>query len=220
MERIDEEGQVATAMTLARLLSAIPLTPCGPARIVMWDIHALQERFYFDTHVMPIFRTATPLIVKKLRELNDPNISIAFPDEGAWKRFGKDYQQNHFPLIVCTKVRDGEGRKVEIKEGEVDGRHVVIVDDLVKTGGTLRECKNILFNKGAKAVSAFVTHAVFPQESWRSFEPTGQGRDFTTFWITDSCPLVSQILQDKKPFEILSLDGEMLDVIRQCTAFV
>lgn len=118
---------------------------CGPARLVMWDIHALQERFYFDNHVIPIFRTATPLLIQKLKELNDPDvkprlvknniqISIAFPDEGALKRFGKEYKEANFDLVVCTKVREGDKRIITIKEGDVSGRHVVIVDDLVKTG--------------------------------------------------------------------------------------
>jgi phosphoribosylpyrophosphate synthetase len=69
-------------------------------------------------------------------------IAIAFPDEGAWKRFGKEYQQNHFTLIVCTKVRDGDKRKVEIPQEyvpDVAGRHVVIVDDLVKTGTEIHQ---------------------------------------------------------------------------------
>lgn len=48
MERIDSEGQVATAKTLSRMLSAVPLTSKGPVKLIIFDIHALQERFYFD----------------------------------------------------------------------------------------------------------------------------------------------------------------------------
>ncbi|XP_067667315.1 uncharacterized protein [Haliotis asinina] len=53
MERVDREGQIATAKTLATLLSAIPLTSKGPAQIIIFDIHALQERFYFSDNVIP-----------------------------------------------------------------------------------------------------------------------------------------------------------------------
>lgn len=59
-------------------------------------------------------------------------VAIAFPDEGAWKRFGKDLKG--FEQVVCSKVRDGDSRKVTIKEGDCKGKHVFIVDDLVRTG--------------------------------------------------------------------------------------
>jgi phosphoribosylpyrophosphate synthetase len=97
-------------------------------------------------------------------------------------------------LVICTKVREGDKRIVSVKEGEIKNRHVFIIDDLVKTGiarivsvialkrsansfslslplpgGTLIECKNGLYRLGAAKVSAFVTHAVFPLESWKRF---------------------------------------------------
>lgn len=63
-------------------------------------------------------------------------IAIAFPDEGAWKRFGKDLKE--LEQVVCSKVRDGDTRKVTIKEGDCEGKHIFIVDDLVRTGTTSR----------------------------------------------------------------------------------
>jgi len=60
-------------------------------------------------------------------------------------------------------------REVTIVDGDPDGRHVVIVDDLIMTGGTVLECVNVMKKNGAVKVSAYVTHAVFPQESWRKF---------------------------------------------------
>ena len=97
-------------------------------------------------------------------------IVIAFPDDGAWKRFHK--QLDHFPMVdiftsiliiilfhyliiywmlvivewqvVCNKVREGDKRIVRLKEGNPKGCHVVIVDDLVQSGGTLIECQVII----------------------------------------------------------------------------
>lgn len=120
--------------------------------------------------------------------------------------------------VICTKVRDGAKRLVTIKEGDPRGRHVVIVDDLVQSGGTLIECHSVLAQSGAKhgesaasctgqqavvahvpgmvmptcdcphsvgycscvillfAVSAYVTHGVFPNFSWMKFKAdTGGG---------------------------------------------
>ena len=70
---------------------------------------------------------------------------------------------------MCTKVRDGSKRQVKLKEGEPAGRHVVVVDDLVQSGGTLIECQKLLARLGAVKVSAYVTHGVFPGESWKRF---------------------------------------------------
>jgi phosphoribosylpyrophosphate synthetase len=53
MERVDKEGQVVTAKSLATMLSQIPLSARGPAQIITFDIHALQERFYFTDRVIP-----------------------------------------------------------------------------------------------------------------------------------------------------------------------
>jgi len=214
MERVDEEGQIATAMTFARLLSAIPLAVGGPARLIIYDIHALQERFYFGDSVIPLLVSAVPLFISALKSSDfytTDKIVIAFPDDGACKRFGKFFQTS-WPLVICNKVREGTKRIVKIKEGQefLQGAHVFIVDDLVKTGGTLRECKAALLTYGAKYVSAFVTHAVFPEESWKKFvSPSDSNSNveqpWRYFYTTDSCPEVSCLLKDKKPFVVMPL---------------
>ncbi|RVW39598.1 Ribose-phosphate pyrophosphokinase 4 [Vitis vinifera] len=142
-ERMEEEGDVATAFTMARILSNIPISRGGPTSLVIYDIHALQERFYFSDHVLPLFETGIPLLKQRLHQLPDTdNVVVAFPDDGAWKRFHK--QLDHFPMVVCAKVREGDKRIVRLKEGNPAGCHVVIVDDLVQSGGTLIECQVIV----------------------------------------------------------------------------
>ncbi|KAL3511326.1 hypothetical protein ACH5RR_030727 [Cinchona calisaya] len=206
-ERMEEEGDVATAFTLARILSNIPISKGGPTSLVIFDIHALQERFYFGDNILPCFESGIPLLLKRLQQLPDSdNISIAFPDDGAWKRFHKQLQ--HFPTIICAKVREGDQRIVRIKEGDPKGRHVVIVDDLVQSGGTLIECQKVLANHGASKVSAYVTHGIFPNRSWERFDHDKGGNPengMTYFWITDSCPQTVKEVKNRAPFEVLSL---------------
>ncbi|KAF9596150.1 hypothetical protein IFM89_007468 [Coptis chinensis] len=123
---MEEEGDVATRVGFTAMM---------------------LERFYFGDHVLPCFETGIPLLKQRLHQLPDAdNISIAFPDDGAWKRFYKQLQ--HFPMVVCTKVRE---------------------DDLVQSGGTLIECQKVLAAHGATKVSAYVTHGVFPKQSWERF---------------------------------------------------
>ncbi|GMI90194.1 phosphoribosyl pyrophosphate (PRPP) synthase 3 [Hibiscus trionum] len=215
-ERMEDEGDVATAFTLARILSNIPTSRGGPTSLVTFDIHALQERFYFGDNILPCFESGIPLLMNRLQQLPDSDkISIAFPDDGAWKRFHKQLQ--HFPTIVCNKVRIGDKRIVRIKEGEAAGRHVVIVDDLVQSGGTLIECQKALAADGAAKISAYVTHGIFPNRSWQRFEHDNGGRPengLTYFWITDSCPGTVKEVMSKAPFEILSLAGSIASALQ------
>ncbi|KAJ4980811.1 hypothetical protein NE237_031648 [Protea cynaroides] len=212
---MEEEGDVATAFTMARILSNIPISRGGPTSLVIYDIHALQERFYFGDQVLPCFETGIPLLKHRLHELPDAdNICIAFPDDGAWKRFYKQLQ--HFPMVVCTKVREGDKRIVRLKEGNPAGHHVVIVDDLVQSGGTLIECQKVLATHGAAKVSAYVTHAVFPKRSFERFTHKDDisEKAFTYFWITDSCPLTVKAIANKAPFEVLSLAGSIAEALQ------
>ena len=164
MERVTRPGEIATASTMARLFSTIPSSAKGPAQISVIDLHALQTQFYFRDSVLVRLTTAIPLLLQRLRKHRDFDwLNIAFPDDGASKRFGDQFADLFPHPVVCQKVRDGARRVVSIKEGEVDGKHVVIVDDLVQSGGTLIECAKQLRKQGARKVSAYVTHVVFPK---------------------------------------------------------
>ncbi|GMH33300.1 hypothetical protein BSKO_01134 [Bryopsis sp. KO-2023] len=215
-ERMEAEGVVATAFTLARILSNIPPSRGGPTSLVVFDIHALQERFYFGDSVLPLFESGIPLLEQELKSLPDhDNITIAYPDEGSWKRFHSLI--SGYPEVVCTKYREGNKRIVRVKEGDPKDRHVVIVDDLVQSGNTLRECHSVLAAMGAKHVSAYVTHAVFPNESWRNFKHQNGGDASTGmsyFWITDSCAKSITAIGDTKPFKVLSLAGPIAQALQ------
>jgi len=137
----------------------------------------------------------------------DETFAIAFPDDGASKRFKSHFDE--YPQIVCKKVRNGDHRKVTIDSGDPTGCHVVIIDDLVQSGGTLIECMHGLFENGAAEVSAYVTHAIFPNESWRKFTEDHLSKKFSNFFITNSCP-ISEKLKDVQPFEVLSLTDDLM----------
>ncbi|OWM76103.1 hypothetical protein CDL15_Pgr009749 [Punica granatum] len=183
-ERMEDEGDVATAFTLARILSNVPISRGGPTSLVTFDIHALQERFYFGDNILPCFESGIPLLKNRLQQLPDSD------------------------NIVCAKVREGNQRIVRLKEGDPKGRHVVIVDDLVQSGGTLIECQKVLAAHGAAKISAYVTHGIFPHKSWERFKHDNGGNPedgMTYFWITDSCPQTVNEVMNKPPFEVLSL---------------
>lgn len=217
MERGDTEGQVVTAKTLATMLSATPFNRGGPVEIVLYDIHTLGQRHYFDKTILTRYKTGTKYLKKHLK---DDDV-IMFPDIGAWKRFrvmfdGSKSDGRKFPMGYCEKIRDGDKRIIQIREGDVRGKRVVIVDDIIRSGGTLIECKNALFAAGAASVSAYATHGCFPRDSWKKFlasETHGEFPAFDKVWITDSCPKTAQKVAGKAPFEVLSLDVSIARVI-------
>ncbi len=211
MERVDTEGQVATASTLARLLSALP--PAGPGLIplYMWDVHALPIRHYFGQNIAPRFKTGTKVLKTRLGAASE--VTIAFPDEGAWKRFKVLFSSPEgkplFPFVICRKQRRGDPRIVTVIEGDPAGKNVVIVDDLVHSGGTTIECLHALKAAGANTVSAFATHGVMEHGAWKKFLEAG----FNDVWITDSCPATAEQVNGQQPFEVLSLVQSMINAV-------
>lgn len=212
MERISEPGEIATASTMARLLSAIPPCATGPTVLSIIDIHALQEQFYFGDNVLVELKTAMGLLFHNI----SPEHVIAFPDDGAQKRYknvfyklfrrqftgARDFEEYcQTRMVVCAKQRDKDRRVVVIKEGQhnIAGKRIMIVDDMVQSGGTIIECAKVLRGRGASEVNAFVSHGVFPKNSWRRF----LSDHIDHFFVTDSIPKNITLPEDK--FTVLSI---------------
>jgi len=204
MERVTQEGTVATAATYAHMFSSLP--SCGrPTRLMVYDLHTLQNRFYLHGNAVASLQTAIPLLKRRLEQSNVD--CVAFPDDGAAKRFSSMFTDMNIEIIVCGKTRGvGDKRIVTIQDGSAEGKHIVIVDDLVQTGGTLYECGKVLKDAGAVTVNAFVSHGVFPKDSWVRFNKGGDRACFEKFWVTNSIPTVTDNLPvDDGVFEVLDL---------------
>lgn len=204
-ERVDFEGTVATANTYSMLFSNLPSIG-RPIRIMIYDIHTLQNRFYFHSSTVPSLHSSIPLLLHRLKSSNIS--AICFPDDGAAKRFSGYFKKIGYEIIVCGKVRDGDKRIVRIQDGNPEGKNIVIVDDLVQTGGTLYECGLALKAANACEVSCFVSHAVFPNESWKLFSKSlnGPRAIFTKIFLTNSIPLTTYQLNDfNDVFEVFDL---------------
>ena len=107
----------------------------------------------------------------------------------------------NFEVVTCGKVREGEERVVKVHDGNAEGRHAIIVDDLVHSGGTMLKCAEALREQGATSVSMYVTHAILECDAWQKFLDA----NIRHFWISDSNPDMAALLQDKAPFEVLSI---------------
>lgn len=211
MERIEYDNEVATAPIDSELLDFMIGKHCETF-LYIYDIHALQNRHYFRK-VKPRFVSAMDVLKEHIStlfeiEIKENRFAIAFPDDGANKRFKKCFPNCH--TVVCSKVRDGDERYVQIKEGNPKGMTVLVIDDLVQTGSTLIECRNALIEKGATSVSCFVTHVVFPNGSWTKFV---SNNIFEHFIYTNSRPTKALELDGKGPFKMLRLEAHLDELL-------
>jgi phosphoribosylpyrophosphate synthetase len=219
MERIDRPGEIATAKTLARMLSSIPACAGGLPKILIFDPHSQTLPFYFEKNtVIPISLSAMSLARNGLSYF-PRGAAVAFPDAGARKRFGSIFSD--YPQIVCDKIRidGGDEKIVTIKEGDPRGKSILIIDDLTRSGETAEECRKVLVAAGAYSVSAFVTHGAFKKDVWKNYcylpEEYDRAKHFLDFVITDSCPVQAKIVCGHKPFKVLSLIDLIYKAIKE-----
>ncbi len=224
MDRGDTEDVVCMAETLAAQFLTIPAVR-GPVPLWMMDIHALQVMNYFPSdHVTPWLDTAMNLFQ---REYDPATTAIVFPDDGAHKRYKNMFRaaDGSYPydFIICGKVRgEGDQRIVTVREGDPSKyEHILVVDDLTHTGGTLIECLNALKAAGAKNVSAAIAHADF--DRWnkdRTVTDHGaavirkiMGAGFHRFHVTDTCPNMTRQLEGMGPFQVHTIRDLVLRAI-------
>lgn len=206
IDRKDFPGRLVWAKIVAELFSNIgPCHGTGPARIIIYDIHALQEESFFSSTVVTDIRTdALPYLFEEIR-LRRPVTAICFPDDGAEKRFGRLFP--HHPTIVCEKRRiNDERREIKIKEGWPHGHQILIVDDLTMTCGTILQTAEVLRRAGAMDVCAAIPHLVVPEIAR---ERVIAGGPLSHLYVSDSIP--NDIPPHKEELiEVISLDRLIL----------
>jgi len=195
MERIDKKWEVATAKYYADIFSNIPAWANWKSSIHIFDIHALSTRFFFDTFKINIdLHTAMNLIKQKISQ----DYIIAFPDEWAKKRFSSYFEW--YEKILCSKVRIWDERHVTIIEWNPENKNIIIIDDLIQSGGTLIETAKVLKKSWAKKVEAFATHWVFPNNS---FEKLAKNLD--KLYTTNSIPKNTTNANSVENMEVLDI---------------
>jgi ribose-phosphate pyrophosphokinase len=163
-DRKDRPRVSIGAKLIANLISA-----AGADRIMTCDLHAEQIQGFFDIPVDHL--DGAYIFVPYLKSLGLDNIMFASPDVGGIKRarsFAKFFDAE---LAVCDKYRK-EANQVQSMRliGEVEGKDVVLVDDLVDTAGTICKAANLLKEKGARSVRAACTHPVLSGNAYDNIE--------------------------------------------------
>ncbi|MEQ8344339.1 MAG: ribose-phosphate pyrophosphokinase [Sneathiellaceae bacterium] len=136
------------------------ITVAGANRVLTLDLHAGQIQGFFDIPTDNLF--AAPVIVRDVKErLDRDSLMIVSPDVGGVVRARAIARRLDADLAIVDKRRERAGvSEVMNIIGEVDGRHCILVDDIVDSAGTLCNAANALMEKGARSVSAYVTHGV------------------------------------------------------------
>ncbi len=160
--RQDRKDQPRVAIT-AKLVANL-ITEAGADRVITMDLHASQLQGFFDIPVDHLYGSA--VFMKKFRNMKIPNLAVASPDVGGIKMARAYAKRLHSDLILIDKRRP-KPNVAEVMNiiGEVDGKNILIIDDLIDTGGTFVNAVNALKENGAKEIYGACTHAVFSGES-------------------------------------------------------
>ena len=146
-------------VSIGAKLVADLLGVAGIDRVITMDLHADQIQGFFDVPVDHLY--ASGVILPYLQQLQLEDMVIASPDVGGSKRANAYAKYLHCPLVLCNKTR-ARANVVESMQiiGDVEGKNVIIIDDMVDTAGTITKAADIMKNAGAKSVRACASHCV------------------------------------------------------------
>jgi ribose-phosphate pyrophosphokinase len=150
-----DEGRVPISAKVV----ANTITRCGADRVLTIDMHAAQIQGFYDIPVDHLY--AKPVLLKAIRDMHVPAPVVVTPDVGGIKMARAYAKALNGDLAIVDKRRvSGSEIAVEHMIGEVEGRNVIIVDDMISTGGSISEAAKIVRNHGARTIVLAVTHAV------------------------------------------------------------
>ena len=177
-DRKDKPRVPIGAKLIANLLEA-----AGATRIITMDLHADQIQGFFEKPVDHLY--ASTIFIPYIESLKLDELTIASPDMGGSKRA---YAYSRFldsNVVVCYKQRK-KANVVSHMEliGEVEGKNVIIVDDMVDTAGTLTKAADLMVERGAKSVRAICTHALLSGNAFERIEKS----KLSELIVTDTIP--------------------------------
>jgi ribose-phosphate pyrophosphokinase len=165
--RQDKKGKPRVpigAKLVANLLSA-----AGVDRIMTMDLHADQIQGFFEVPVDHLY--ASELFIEDITNLNLPNLIIASPDMGGSKRANAYAKILNSGVVICYKERKQANVIGEMKIlGDVNGKDVIIIDDMVDTGGTLTKAADLMMESGATSVRAYCTHGILSGTAYKRLD--------------------------------------------------
>jgi len=201
-----QERKDQPRVSIAAKLMANTLTTSGIDRILTMELHAPQIQGFFDVPVDHLYGSV--VLIDYLRQLNLSNLVVVAPDVGALKMARAYAQRLGVTLAVIDKRRPQQNEaKVMNIIGDVEGKNVMLVDDIVDTAGTLTSAAAALRDEGALTIMASCTHALLSGPAYERIEAS----EIERLIITDTIPLERP--SDK--IEVVSVAGLFSNAIRR-----
>ena len=163
-DRKDKPRVPIGAKLIANLIEA-----AGATRLITMDLHADQIQGFFEKPVDHLY--ASTIFIPYIQSLNLKKLTIASPDMGGSKRayaYSRFLKSN---VVICYKQRK-KANVISHMEliGKVEGKNVIIIDDMVDTAGTLTKAADLMVERGAKSVRAICTHGILSGNAYENIE--------------------------------------------------
>lgn len=200
-DRKDKPRVAIGAKLVANLLTA-----AGVNRVITMDLHAEQIQGFFEVPVDHLY--ASTIFIPHLQSMEIPNLVIAAPDTGGTKRANAYAKILGVDLAICYKQRKVANQVDSMTViGDVAGKNVVLIDDMVDTAGTLCKAAEMMLEHGALSVRAICTHPVLSGQAYERI----QNSVLKELIVTDSIPLRTDMPHDK--IQVLSVSKLFADVL-------
>jgi ribose-phosphate pyrophosphokinase len=202
--RQDRKDQPRVAIG-AKLIADM-LATAGVNRVMTMDLHADQIQGFFNVPVDHLY--ASTIFLPYIESLKLPNLTIAAPDMGGSKRANAYAKHLKCEIVICYKQRS----KANVVDsmtaiGEIEGRDIILLDDMVDTAGTLTKAADMMVERGANSVRAICTHAILSGKAYEALEKS----KITELIVTDTIPLK----RESEKVKVLSVAGLFADVFRR-----
>ncbi len=200
-DRKDKPRVAIGARLVANMLMA-----AGIDRIMTMDLHADQIQGFFEVPVDHLY--GSTIFFNEIEKFNNGNLIMAAPDAGGAKRANSYAKKLDIGLAICHKQRRKANEVAEMTViGDVEGKDVILIDDMIDTAGTLTKAADLFMENGAKSVRAFCTHAVLSGPAYDRLTKS----KITELIVTDTIPLK----QEHEKIRVLTVSDLFADVIRR-----
>jgi ribose-phosphate pyrophosphokinase len=204
-DRKDKPRVALGAKLVANLLMA-----AGVDRVMTMDLHADQIQGFFEVPVDHLF--ASTVFLPHIQSMKLDNLLIAAPDTGGTKRANAYSKFLNVDMAICYKQRKVANQVSDMTViGDVKGKNVILIDDIIDTAGTLTKAAGMMMDKGALSVRAICTHAVLSGPAYDRLEES----DLKELIVTDTIPLK----KSSSKIKVVTVADLFADVIRRVKNF-